>query len=80
MKRLVISSFAVAAIALVLAAVAACSTNCYWMLTGNPGTDGGVVNYLGTTDKQPLNLRVGTDPNAYGKAKTGDERLQLPPA
>jgi hypothetical protein len=44
---------------LVLAAVAACSTNCYWMLTGNPSTDGGVVNYLGTTDKQPLNLRVG---------------------
>src|ERR1017187_1086365 len=34
-----------------------CALPCYWNLTGNAGTSPG-VNFVGTTDNQPLTLRV----------------------
>lgn len=43
----------------------ACDLTCYWRLTGNTGTDP-KVNFLGTTDSQPLELRVnGVRANRY---------------
>ena len=34
-----------------------CALPCYWNLTGNAGTSSG-VNFVGTTDSQPLTLKV----------------------
>src|SRR5262249_10352838 len=34
-----------------------CALPCYWNLTGNAGTTAG-INFLGTTDNRPLELRV----------------------
>ena len=34
-----------------------CALSCYWNLTGNAGMSPG-VNFVGTTDNQPLTLRV----------------------
>jgi trimeric autotransporter adhesin len=60
-----------------------CNLPCYWNLTGNAGTTAG-VNFLGTTDNQPLELHVNAqrglrlEPNASGAPNViGGARLNF---
>lgn len=48
-----------------------------WKLTGNSGTDGGVTNFIGTTDDTDLVFKLGLVPTQWGKLSFSDGNISF---